>query len=78
MIERNLDNAERVVRLLLGLVFGGWAVAQPSLNGVEWFVMIIALALILNGIFSRCYLWYILDINTHEKHGDASSPGSTC
>ena len=47
MIERNLGNIERVVRLLLGIAFGVWALLQPQLNGVEWLVMLIALALIL-------------------------------
>jgi len=26
--------------------------------------MFISVALILNGVFSRCYLWYVLDFNT--------------
>ena len=73
MIERNLGNAERVFRLLFGLIFGGWALLQPALNAVEWFVIIISLFLILNGIFSRCYLWYVLDIDTHSD-GDERSP----
>ena len=67
MIERNLGNIERVVRLLLGIAFGVWALLQPQLNGVEWLVMLIALALILNGIFSRCYAWYVFDVNTSKK-----------
>ena len=36
MIDRNLGNAERIVRLFFGIVFGGWALSQPALNGVEW------------------------------------------
>lgn len=64
MIERNLGNVERVVRLLFGLLFLVWTLMQPALNGIEWFVLVISTFLILNGIFSRCYLWYILDINS--------------
>jgi len=64
MIERNLGNLERVVRLLLGTVFMAWAVTRPALNGIEWFVVVVSTFLILNGIFSRCYLWYVLDVNT--------------
>lgn len=67
MIERNLGNIERVVRLLLGLAFGGWALMQPQLNGVEWLVIVVSLALILNGIFSRCYVWFLLDLNTSKR-----------
>lgn len=64
MIERNLGNFERIVRLLAGLMLFGWALLQPAVNGVEWFVIVISSALILNGIFSRCYLWYVLNIET--------------
>ena len=31
--------------------------------------MVVATALILNGVFSRCYLWYVLDIKTCERDG---------
>jgi hypothetical protein len=67
MIEKNLGNLQRIVRFILGLAFAGWAFTQPHMNGIEWFVVVIALCLIANGIFSRCYLWYLLDINDNEK-----------
>lgn len=65
-IKRNLGNLERVTRLLLGLWLMGLAISSSTLNGIEWFVAIIAVALIFNGIFSRCYLWYLLDIDTRN------------
>lgn len=61
MIEKNLGNAERIVRLLMGVSFGIWTMQQPSMNAIDWLIMIVGLALVLNGVFSRCYLWYILD-----------------
>ena len=73
MIERNLGNIERVVRLFLGVAFATWAFLQPTLNIVEWFVIGISLALILNGIFSRCYVWYMLDINSLETRRETPS-----
>ena len=77
-IEQNLGNIERVVRLLAGVAFALWAVSQPVLNGIEWFVTVVAIALILNGVFGRCYLWYVLDLNTCER-GDKNCEGSsTC
>ena len=47
MIERNLCNVERVLRLVFGLLFAAWAISQPFLNGVEWFVIVISIALML-------------------------------
>ncbi|MBK6511856.1 MAG: DUF2892 domain-containing protein [Haliea sp.] len=73
MIERNLGNIERVVRLFLGIAFAAWAFLQPTMNIIEWFVVGISLALILNGIFSRCYVWYMLDINSLETRRETPS-----
>lgn len=73
MIERNLGNVERVVRLLLGVFFAGWVLFQPGINGVDVFVTVVALALILNGVFSRCYLWYVLDVSTSNRFGGSST-----
>jgi len=73
MIERNIGNAERITRFLLGLVFGGWALSQPALNGGEWVVVAVSIGLLLNGIFSRCYLWYLLDVSTVDKRGAVAS-----
>jgi len=70
MIERNIGNAERIVRLVFGLLFGTWALLQPGMNSLaEWVIIILSVSLMLNGIFSRCYLWYLLDISTAEKPG---------
>ena len=66
-IERNLGNVERVIRLLLGAWLLVVAITSPGLNGIEWFVGVISIFLVLNGIFSRCYLWYVLDIDTHKS-----------
>ena len=41
MIDRNLGNAERLVRFSMGLAFAGWAFSQPYLNGIEWFVVLV-------------------------------------
>jgi len=77
MIERNIGNAERIVRLMFGLLFAGWALSQPSINTfVEWFVILVAASLMLNGIFSRCYLWYLLDVNTAAKPASCTPSGS--
>ena len=75
MIERNLGNIERVARFLMGVIFAAWALSQPAMNMIEWFVTFVSLALILNGIFSRCYVWFLLDIDTSES--PKSTPSTT-
>lgn len=65
-IDRNLGNAERIIRLCLGIWLMVLAFTTPGLNGIEWFIGLVSTFLILNGIFSRCYLWYVLDINTYD------------
>lgn len=80
MIERNVGNLERVARLVLAVTFAVWAWLQPAMNGVEWFVVAVSLALFLNGIFSRCYVWYLLDVNTHDTDSgkQSSRPTTVC
>lgn len=78
MIERNLGNIERILRLLCGIGLGIWAFIQPSMNGIEWFVVLVSSFLILNGIFSRCYLWYVLDINTNRQTGIVGQTTPDC
>ena len=77
MIERNLGNIERVARLFLGIAFAIWAFSQPSMNVIEWFITFVSLALILNGIFSRCYVWFVLDIDTRGKQS-GTPPTTIC
>lgn len=77
MIERNLGNIERVARLFLGVAFAVWSFTQPVMNVIEWFILFVSLALILNGIFSRCYVWYVLDIDTSEANAD-TPPTTIC
>jgi hypothetical protein len=79
MIERNLGNFERVLRLLFGLAIGVWALIQPSMNGIELFVMVISMMLVMNGIFSRCYLWFVLDINScTDSREECKQTNSLC
>tara|TARA_R110002124_G_scaffold48299_1_gene142803 strand:+ start:407 stop:640 length:234 start_codon:yes stop_codon:yes gene_type:complete len=73
MIERNLGNIERVTRFFLGVIFAAWALSQPAMNVIEWFITFVSLALILNGIFSRCYVWYLLDLDTNKSRDAAVS-----
>ncbi len=78
MIERNLGNLERVIRLLLGIGLLIWAVTQGDLGGLGWLIVLISTFLILNGIFSRCYLWYVLDINSCEPGTPGCDPNPGC
>ena len=67
MNKQNLGLIERAIRLLLGLGLGIWVVMQPALGAAEWVALVAASFLVLNGIFGRCYLWLLLDVNTCEQ-----------
>ena len=71
MIERNLGNFERIVRLLFAVVLVVWALAQPALDLTEVFALAVAVILAVSGIFSRCYVWYILNINTWKTEDES-------
>ena len=78
MLEKNLGNIERVLRLLTGIFFITWALTQATMNGIDWFIAIVSLMLILNGIFSRCYLWYILEIDTRNSQDSTDNINTPC
>jgi len=67
MIERNLGNIERIIRFTTGSSLIFWLALQPAVTGIDWFIAIVSLSLMFNGIFSRCYLWFILDIDTKKS-----------
>ena len=64
MIAKNLGSIERVLRFALGLSLFGWVLMQTEMDGLGWFVSVIALFLTLNGIYGRCYLWHLLEISS--------------
>ena len=61
---KNLGNTERTVRLVLGIVLAVVVLARPAMGAMEWTGALIALFLILNGVFGRCYLWHVLEISS--------------
>ena len=76
MIAKNLGNAERIVRLFAGIGLFIWILAQPDVNAMEVFIAVVSLCLVLNGIFSRCYLWYVLELDT--RHDSQEGGSSEC
>jgi hypothetical protein len=68
MIERNLGNIERLMRLIAGILLGAWAITSPQMHALEWLVLVGATMLFLNGIFSRCYLWNLLGITSCDQN----------
>ncbi len=64
MIGINLGNFERLVRLLAGLLLGGWALARPDMDALAWLAAVSATCLLLNAVYGRCYLWQLLDISS--------------
>ena len=64
MIETNLGNIERALRLLVGVVLGGWSLARPEMDAIGWLAAMSAICLLLNALYGRCYLWHMLDISS--------------
>ena len=68
MINRNLGIGERIVRGTLGVLLGGWILSQPTFGWLHGIGSIIALFLILNAFFARCYMWKWLGLNTCDEN----------
>jgi len=67
MIERNLGNMERFLRFSAGIGILVYLATRPDVPPVAWFAGVVAIMLVLNGIFSRCYVWYLFDLNTYRS-----------
>ncbi|MEQ8517174.1 MAG: DUF2892 domain-containing protein [Chromatocurvus sp.] len=64
MIDRNLGNTERVLRLIGAIILAAWAASRSSHDILTPLALLAALALTLNFLFSRCYLWSLLGFST--------------
>jgi hypothetical protein len=79
MINRNLGTFERVLRLVGAVLLTGWLFARGSHDILSVVAGVAALALFANAIFSRCYLWALLGINScnpEDEHCGAPPQGS--
>jgi hypothetical protein len=79
MINRNLGTSERLLRLVGGVLLSGWLLARSSHDILSVVAGVAALALFANAIFSRCYLWALLGINScdpEDEHCGAPPQGS--
>ena len=63
----NLSPFERVFRIILAWLLVLIALSQPEIGLLEIVVLIASVALILNGLFARCYLWKWLGLNTAQN-----------
>lgn len=79
MINRNLGTLERTLRLVIAVLLTGWLLARDGHDILSVVAGIAALALFANAIFSRCYLWALLGINScdpNDEHCGAPPQGS--
>ena len=76
MIDRNIGLAERIVRLVLGVLLIGWVLSGSAFGAAQAVALVAAFALLWNSIFARCYLWKWLNISSCDpSREDCPEPG---
>lgn len=70
MINRNLGTIERLIRLAGAVLLSGWLLARGSHDILSVVAGVAALALFANALFSRCYLWALLGINSCDPEDE--------
>lgn len=74
MIERNLGMIERILRLAGAIFLALWTTSRDSHDLLTPLALLIAIALTLNFLFSRCYLWSILGLDSCENTAKGCPP----
>lgn len=74
MIERNLGNTERVLRLIGAIILAAWAAMRDTHDALTPLALLAATALLMNFLFSRCYLWKLLGFNSCEESDEGCQP----
>lgn len=74
MIERNLGSTERVLRLIGAIILSAWAVFRDSHDILTALALLAATALTMNFLFSRCYLWALLGLNSCDSRAKSCPP----
>lgn len=74
MIERNLGITERVLRLIGAIILATWAASRDNHDLLTPLALLASVALTLNFLFSRCYLWSLLGLNSCEGDETDCSP----
>ena len=78
MIPKNLGIIERIIRLIIGVIVGFWAFSQASFGWIEGIALVAALFLVMNAVFSRCYLWQLLGFNTCDEDDEDCNRQPAC
>lgn len=74
MIERNLGSTERVLRLVGAIILLAWVTSRDNHDILTLLALLAVLALTLNFLFSRCYLWALLGLNSCENDENGCPP----
>jgi hypothetical protein len=65
LFQKNVGEADRAVRIVLGLLLFGAILWGLVTDTIAWIVAIIGIAALATGIFGTCMLYTVLGINTH-------------
>ncbi|MFN2329292.1 MAG: YgaP-like transmembrane domain [Chromatocurvus sp.] len=74
MIESNLGGTERVLRLIGAIILTAWVASRDSHDILTPLALLAATALTLNFLFSRCYLWALLGLNSCKNDEKGCPP----
>ena len=68
MFENNVGQIDRIIRVVLGLIFVALVYYFFTTNDVMFYVLFAILALIMfvTAIFGTCPIWSLLKINTNK------------
>jgi hypothetical protein len=70
-MKRNVGSADRIIRVVLGLILLVIGLFIMAGGGWKWFLIIVGLAALVTGLSGRCALYLPFKINTCKTNQSA-------
>jgi uncharacterized membrane protein HdeD (DUF308 family) len=71
-MQKNVGTLDRIIRIILGLILAYFATTSSGVLAIILYIL--AIILVLTGIFGTCLLYSVFKMNTNKKPNPPQTP----